>query len=213
MATVERHQFADITALLALPQRKRDVTGSRIGGLFGAHPYVSALRLYLEHSGVEFPEPEETPVTRRGNILQSAVGVAAHLQRPDWKIIENKFYYRDPNLRLGATPDFLIEGDPRGLGVLQAKTAAPSKFEGEWEAGKSIPFWIVLQTLIECMLTDAAFGAVAVMRVDAYNLACPILEIPRHPEWSSWNVSLRLALAPAWLVEPFDVAQPARRNE
>jgi predicted phage-related endonuclease len=32
------------------------------------------------------------------------------------------------------------------------------------------------------MLTNAAFGAVCVMRVDAYNLLCPILEIQRHPE-------------------------------
>jgi hypothetical protein len=31
--------------------------------------------------------------------------------------------------------------------VLQAKTAAPSVFESEWEGGKRIPFWIVLQTL------------------------------------------------------------------
>src|SRR5262249_9240592 len=31
-------------------------------------------------------------------------------------------------------------------------------------------------------------------------------------EWSGWNVSLRLAVAPAWPAEPVGVAQPARRR-
>src|SRR5262249_36398241 len=31
-------------------------------------------------------------------------------------------------------------------------------------------------------------------------------------EWSKWNVSLRLAVAPAWPAEPVGVAQPATRR-
>src|SRR2546421_8253997 len=31
-------------------------------------------------------------------------------------------------------------------------------------------------------------------------------------EWSRWNVSLRLAVAPAWPAEPVGVAQPATRR-
>ena len=31
-------------------------------------------------------------------------------------------------------------------------------------------------------------------------------------EWSGWNVSLRLAVAPAWPAKPVDVAQPATRR-
>jgi predicted phage-related endonuclease len=160
--------------------RKRDVTASRIGALFSCHPYVTALRLYCEHAGVEFPEQDETPVMRRGRLLEGAVALAAAEQRPEWRITKNEYYQRDSELRLGATPDFIIDGDARGLGVLQTKTAAPSVFERDWLNGTEIPFWITLQTLVEMMLTNAAFGAVAVMQVDAFDLRCEILDVPRH---------------------------------
>jgi predicted phage-related endonuclease len=160
--------------------RKRDITASRVGALFGLHPYVTAARLYYEQAGIDFPETEESAVMRRGRLLEGAVALAVEDERPHWNIIKGRYYYRDPELRLGATPDFLIEGDPRGLAVLQTKTAAPNVFEKQWNNGKEIPFWITLQTLTECMLTGAAFGVVAPMRVDPFNLLCPILEIPRH---------------------------------
>jgi predicted phage-related endonuclease len=175
--TVERIEITSRDQWLAL--RKHDVTASRVGALFGLHPYVSAARLYYEQSGVEFPV-EESPVMRRGRLLEGAVALAVEDERPRWDIIKGRYYWRDTELRLGATPDFLIEGDPRGLGVLQTKTAAPSVFKRDWNEGKEIPFWITLQTLTECMLTGAAFGVVAAMRVDPFNLLCPILEIPRH---------------------------------
>jgi predicted phage-related endonuclease len=176
---IERHEIVNRAQWLAL--RKADVTASRVGALFAAHPYVTPLRLYMEQAGVEFPEQEETPVMRRGRLLEGAVAMAVAEQRPDWTVTKNNFYYRDPEHRLGATPDFFIDGDPRGLGVLQTKTAAPYVFERDWDNGKTIPFWIMLQTLTECLLTGAAFGVVAPLRVDAFDLACPILEIPRHP--------------------------------
>jgi predicted phage-related endonuclease len=174
---VERIHITSRAEWLAL--RKRDVTASRIGALFSCHPYVTALRVYCEHAGVEFPEQEETAVMRRGRLLEGAVALAVADERPEWRTSKNEYYYRDPHFRLGATPDFLIDGDPRGLGVLQTKTAAPSVFERDWHNGTEIPFWITLQTLVEMMLTDAAFGVVAVMQVDAFDLKCSILDVPR----------------------------------
>jgi predicted phage-related endonuclease len=163
-----------------LAMRKQDVTASRVGALFGAHPYVTALKLYLEKSGVEFPE-QETAVMRRGRLMEGAAALACAEERPQWTINKSLTYYRDTDLRLGATPDFLIEGDPRGRGILQTKTASPSVFEKQWDGGKSVPFWIILQTLTEMMLTNAAFGAVAVIKVDAFDLACSVIDIARHP--------------------------------
>jgi predicted phage-related endonuclease len=175
---IERIEITSRDQWLAL--RKQDVTASRVGALFGLHPYVSAARLYFEQSGIEFPETEESPVMRRGRLLEGAVALAVEDERPHWNIVKGQYYWRDTELRLGATPDFLIEGDPRGLGVLQTKTAAPSVFKRDWNGGTEIPFWITLQTLTECLLTSAAFGVVAAMQVDPFNLLCPILEIPRH---------------------------------
>jgi predicted phage-related endonuclease len=160
--------------------RKSDVTASVVAALFGAHPYTSALKLYLAHSGVEFDQADDR-VLRRGRLMEPAVALAVSEERPDWKIEKCDSYYRDPELHLGATPDFFIHGDPRGLGVLQTKTAAPHIFERDWEGGATVPFWIQLQVLTEAMLTKAAFGAVAVLRVDAFDLALALIEVPRHP--------------------------------
>src|SRR5207344_3605454 len=145
-------------------------------------------------TGVDFPHADSA-VTRRGRLLESAVALAVGEERPEWIITKNKDYYRDPNLRLGATPDFFIHGDPRGLGVLQTKTAAPHIFERDWEGGATVPFWVQLQVLTEAMLTEAAFGAVAVLRVDAFDLALALIEVPRHP---AAEQRIKAAVAQFW---------------
>jgi predicted phage-related endonuclease len=113
--------------------------------------------------------------------LEPAVATAVEEERPDWKLRAPKVYLRDPDLRLGATPDFYIDGDPRGLGVLQCKTVAPSVYARDWLGGSEIPFWITLQTLTEMMLADAAFGVVAALLVDPHSMEVAILDVPRHP--------------------------------
>jgi predicted phage-related endonuclease len=174
--------------------RKPDVTASVVAALFGAHPYTSALKLYLTYSGIEFDQADDR-VLRRGRLMEPAVALAVSEERADWKIEKCDSYYRDPELHLGATPDFFIHGDPRGLGVLQTKTAAPHIFERDWEGGATVPFWIQLQVLTEAMLTEAAFGAVAVLRVDAFDLALAIVEVPRHP---AAEQRIKAAVAQFW---------------
>jgi predicted phage-related endonuclease len=160
--------------------RKLDVTASVIGALFDVHPYVTALRLYVEKRGVEFPT-EETKTMRRGRWLEQAIGSAVAELRPDWKIEAPNVYLRDGTHRIGATPDFFLHGDPRGLGVLQAKSVAPSVYHGQWDHGAEPPLWITLQTLTEMMLAEAAFGAVACMLVDPHQMDVQIFEVPRNP--------------------------------
>jgi predicted phage-related endonuclease len=161
-----------------LERRKRHVTASVVGGLFGCHPYTSALRLYVEKSGVELPAPASS-VLRRGRLLEPAVAAAVAEEHPEWQLEKCREYYFDDDVKIGATPDFLIHNDPRGLGVLQTKTAAPSVFLRDW-SDTDPPFWIALQTLTEMLLTDAAFGVVAVLVVDPHELACPLYDVPRH---------------------------------
>src|SRR5215203_7178212 len=124
-----------------LQWRREDVTASTVGALFGCHDYTTALRLYVEKRGVEFDEPDDR-VLRRGRWLENAVALAVNEKFPDWKIEPAKVYLRNPDLRLGATPDFFIHGDARGRGILQAKTIAPSVFKRDWGGGLECPFWI-----------------------------------------------------------------------
>jgi predicted phage-related endonuclease len=174
---IERIKIVSREQWLAL--RKNDVTASVVASLFACHPYLSVLKLFLMHSGIEF-DTGDNKVMRRGRLMESSVAAAVSEDRPDWHIEKCDSYYRDADLRLGATPDFFIH-DPRGLGILQAKSAAPHIYQRDWEGGATVPFWVQLQALTEAMLTDAAFAAVAVLQVDAFDMALSIIEVPRHP--------------------------------
>lgn len=162
-----------------LAWRRQDVTASTIGALFGVHPYTTALKLYAEKRGVEFPDKDNL-VMARGRDLEPAFPNFVRRRRPDWRIEPAGSYFRDPDLRLGATPDFFIRNDPRGVGVLQCKTVAPHIYKRDWLDGTEIPFWVTLQTLTEMYLTGAAFGAVAVLLLDPFNMDCMVLDVPRH---------------------------------
>jgi predicted phage-related endonuclease len=174
--SIERHFIESREQWLAV--RSQDVTASVVGGLFGVHPYATALKLYLQHSGIEFDD-RDNKVKRRGRIMESAVAAAVSEAHPEWRIEKSKYYYRDPDLRLGATPDFLILDDPRGLGVLQTKSVYSFVWERDWHGGTAVPFWIQLQALVEAMMTDAAFAVVA--EVHSFDMDHTEHEIPRHP--------------------------------
>jgi predicted phage-related endonuclease len=162
-----------------LEWRKQDVTASTVGALFNCHPYTTPLRLYAEKRGTEFLY-EDNRAMRRGRWLEPAVAKAVEEERPSWRLEPASHYYRDPVRRLGATPDFYIHGDSRGLGVLQAKSVAPSVYAREWNDGAEAPLWILLQAVTEGMLVDAAFVAVAALLVDAHNMEVAIHEMPRN---------------------------------
>ena len=88
-----------------LEWRKQDVTASSIGALFDCHPYTTALKLYAEKRGTEFIV-EDNRAMRRGRWLEPAVAKAVKEMRPEWTLISGHEYLRDPELGLGATPDF-----------------------------------------------------------------------------------------------------------
>ena len=190
-AIVERHEITSREAWLEL--RKQDVTASTVGALFNCHPYTTALRLYAEKRGTEFVH-EDNAAMRRGRWLEPAVAKAVEEMRPEWKLIPAREYLRDPELRLGATPDFYIESD-RGLGVCQTKTAAPSVYARDWAGGVEVPLWIILQASVEAMLANADFIVIAALLVDAHNMDISIHEMPRN---RAAEQKIREAVAQFW---------------
>jgi|SRR5262245_245185 len=159
--------------------RRADITASTIGALFGVHPYTTALKLYVEKRGVEFPETDNE-VMRRGRWLEPAVIEAVRERRPEWTLEKSNVYLRDPEKRLGATPDYSIH-DVRGRGILQAKSCAPFIFERDWSPEEP-PRWIVLQTLLEMLLDDAAFGVIACLIDDPFAMDLHLYDVPRNPQ-------------------------------
>lgn len=188
---IERHEITDNETWLGW--RKNDITASTIGALVGNHPYETALGLFVAKSGFELP-PLDSDVLWRGLLYESAVAMAAGQKHPEWKITKANEYLRDPEARIGATPDFYVEGDPRGRMILQAKTVAPREFKANWTDDQP-PFWISLQTICEAMLDDAALGIVAALVVDPYRPFVQLYEVPRHP---GAEARLRSAVAQFW---------------
>ncbi len=165
------HSRADWLAL-----RKRDVTASEIGALFGCHPYRSALQVFADKTGNGIDRGENSAM-RAGRILEPAVVEAVREEKSDWVIEKANRYWRHVDARLGATPDYFVSGQP-DLGVLECKTANPSVFERDWSAG--VPLCWTLQCLVQMMLTGCQWGAVAVL-VKSHELPVYIYDIPRHP--------------------------------
>lgn len=160
-----------------LAYRKRDVTASDIGALFGCHPYRSALNVYADKTG-EGVDRGDNAAMRRGRILESAVAAAVKEERPNWSIIKADNYVRDADLRLGATPDYLVSDPDSGLGILECKTADPSIFGRDWANG--VPLCWTLQCLVQMILTERQWGAVAVL-VTSRDYPVYIYDVPRHP--------------------------------
>jgi predicted phage-related endonuclease len=188
---IERRPITDREQWLAW--RKQVVTASQVGWLYDLSPYGSPLKLYAEKTGIEF-DNNDNKMMRRGRWFEPAVGEACREIRPDWTIEAPRVFLLDSEARIGATPDFFIEGDPRGLGVLQAKTMTPNVFVRDWAEGE-VPPWIVLQNAVEIMLADAAFGAIAALVIDAYDPQCKVIEIARNRDAEA---SIRARIAQFW---------------
>jgi predicted phage-related endonuclease len=166
-----------------LAWRRQDITASVAGALFGCDMPdrdLTVLRLWAEHRGTEFPEKPDNKFMRRGRKLERLVGEEVEELQPAWKVEPVGAYYRDADLRLGATPDFFVLGDARGRGVLQAKTAGSQVIASKWDEGRVPPDWILWQVRTEMLLTDAAFGVIAAL--DPFTWDCHIIEVERDAE-------------------------------
>jgi len=179
---VEVRRIVDRESWLA--DRKKFITASAVSAMpaFNCHPYITPLRIYAEKRGVEFEGDPDNKVLRRGRWLEPAIQKAVEeLKGGEWGLTAPNVFLSDTTTNLAATPDFYISGDPRGRGILEAKSVAWSVWKREWQEGSDIPLWVTLQCLTTMMLADAAFGTVAVLLVDPHNMDCKILDVPRHP--------------------------------
>lgn len=161
--------------------RGQDITASVAGALVGVHEYTTAYALWAEKTGRVQRPKGETPQTRRGRLLEPVAVELLGEERPTWKIRKGEHYYRDPSVRLGATPDVLasIKGRP---GIVQVKTVEAGVFRQKWLAEDGVvdvPTWIAIQTIVEAHLTGANWAAVAVMVV-GNGLDMHVVDVPIH---------------------------------
>lgn len=194
--TVERIPIKDEAQWLAL--RRGDVTASVAGCLLGVHEYITPFALWALKSGLVEENPEETPAMKRGKKLEPIAIDLIGEERPRWRMIEPKVYLRDPELRLGATPDLFVEDPDAGFGVVQIKSIEPSVFRRKWrdqETGEiAPPLWIAVQAITEAHLSGAAWAATAALTV-GFGLDLEIVPVPIH---EGVIARLRAAVAEFW---------------
>lgn len=172
---IEQHPITD--RLEWLDRRKLDLTASDVGAVAGVDPYRTPLSVFVDKMGMGITE--ETPIMRRGRWLESAAADAIVECHPHWRVINPKVYLRDPEIRLGCTPDRLAEDeDVPGVVNLQIKAVSKPTFE-KWNG--EVPLNYVLQTLTEGMLVNARTSYLCAFVISTYACELVKFEIPRHP--------------------------------
>src|SRR5687768_3934143 len=104
--------------------RAGDVTASAVATALGIDPYRTPLELYAEKTGMLISNAD-SPLMRRGRIMESVAVEMLREDYPDWEIrYPLDLYVRDPEIRLGATPDALAITDQPGITNIQIKVVA-----------------------------------------------------------------------------------------
>lgn len=189
--TIERRRITDRDEWLRW--RRGDITASDIGAIAGVDPYRSRLAVHAQKTGLA-GAPDETAIMRRGRWLEPAVLKALAETFRGWIVKPAEIYLRDPQIRLGCTPDAFAIDPERDAGeetIVQAKVVAKPTFEREWETLRTVsserpyivaraPLRYELQALCEAMLYDAPQAIVAALVIDTYGAELAVAEVPRH---------------------------------
>src|SRR6188768_3167240 len=126
---IESHPYASTEQWLEMRRAFNDVTASVAPALLGVHPYVTALQLFLDKSGMLPLDDTDTPMMRRGRLVEKLGVDLIKEARPEWAVVKAGVYVRDPERRLGCTPDFEVI-TPSGLrGNVQFKSVERGVFE------------------------------------------------------------------------------------
>jgi len=101
-----------------LELRKQDVTSTESACLFGESPYMTHFDLWHRKRSGVVPEFKTNDRMKWGNRLESAIayGIA---EEQGWEVKPMKEYFRNPDLRMGSSFDFVITnlGEPVHLEI------------------------------------------------------------------------------------------------
>lgn len=181
-----------------LQARNQDITASVAGALFAAHLYTTAYQIWAEKTGAIERDEAENAAMRRGRLLEPAAVQMLREERPEWTVEyrQDNAYFRDPDLRVGATPDaFVQRPETYGQGICQFKTSSEEAFRKYWidpDTGDvEVPTWIAVQAIVEAKLTGATWASVAVMVVGR-GIDMHVFDIPLHEAvWKALVVKAR----------------------
>jgi len=150
-----------------IEERKSGIGGSDVHHLFSEKPYGCSRKLFYEKTGQEADHPvTDTGVMERGNVLEP-VTADFYVKETGHKIVRRNeaLVHKDyPWAR--ANVDRLIHNDPRGVGVLECKTAGREMFFKIKKEG--LPSSYILQLQWYLFVTGYKWGAFAVLWADGW---------------------------------------------
>jgi predicted phage-related endonuclease len=179
---IERHAIVGREEWLEL--RKRDVTGSHIAAVIDAHEYVTKLALWHHHRGSAPLSDEETPAMERGALLEGVALKLLSKRHPDWHVEAPGVYLRDPEVRIGGTPDCIVYSTVGQIGVVEVKVPDYLVYQRDWiddEGRLSPPASAAIQAITYRHLLAADFAMVGVLRVGR-RLELELVTIEEPPE-------------------------------
>lgn len=173
--TVERHPITDKQEWLGW--RRQDLTASEIGAVAGCSPYKTPLEVHGQKRGW-LPEAADNAAMQRGRLLEKPALEMLQERRPEWTVVQPNTYLRDPDLRLGGTPD-AIAYTSDGESMIEVKSMMESVFDRDWQDGP--PLFVELQTLTNAMLWGTGRGVVVALVIDRWaNLELYVFDVPRN---------------------------------
>src|SRR5262245_33816061 len=105
-----------------LAWRQQDVTASDVAPVLGLHPDRTIAKVWAEKIGMIAPQPPTEFLEYRLSLEAAAIDWLQR-KRPEWEIRRGSVYLRDPDLRLGATPDAgAVDPEREGVGLLEVKS-------------------------------------------------------------------------------------------
>jgi hypothetical protein len=150
--------------------RQQDVTASAAAGLLSVSPYQTPFALWMEKAGLTTPKPMTKRM--RSGLRSEAIHVEMLREDfPDWQIEQGAIYIRDPEHRIGATPDaFALRADRRGIGVIQLKKTTREAYRSGWtipdDEIEEPPAYHQIQTIMEAELSRASWAVVSAVILD-----------------------------------------------
>ena len=114
-----------------LQLRTQDVTSTESAALFGMSPYVTHFDLWHRKRSGQVPEFKANERMKWGSRLEAAIA-AGIAEEMGWTIEPLKTYWRDPDLRIGSSFDFVITNLPEGPAHLEIKNVDYLAFRGGW---------------------------------------------------------------------------------
>lgn len=151
---------------LWLDDRKNHLTATEMAAAFGLSSWCTPYELHQRKAGKYDVAIEPNERMKWGIRLEK--GISEGLAEDNGWQAENfsgKYYYiSDPELRLGATIDNLVECPVRGPGIAEIKNIDFIQFKNDWnENSDEIPDAYELQLQTQLLLTDRKWGCLAAL--------------------------------------------------